>query len=456
VAFVVLGYLGPQELSLFLGSMRLPIHRLALLLMFCVAAVAFLRSRVIKLHLFDYAFLAFNLWVMFAYILHLGAGDGIEYGGSLALESFGSYFVARVFIRDEKSFRGALGFVFLAVLIAGAVALPESITGRHFIHETLHKLTGYYHPIAYEKRLGLTRAYSFFDHPIHLGTFCASLFALIWYSERRRVSKFVKTGLVAGATFLGLSSAPLLCLGVQGGLAGWDRVTRGVKGRAGITAFVIIGGYVILSLVATRNPFHILATGLTLDPGTGYYRVMIWTHGIQSVLQHPLLGIGLNDWVRPAWMFSSTVDAFWLVIAMTTGLPSLVFLCVGLVSLAMGVHKPRFPALDLRTKPVRLAWTFALIALSLAGFTVHYWNAIYGYFFFVCGMAGWMADDLLIRRGAQQMQRAHGSMRNHKSATGRENDGTVKPGRGDENYPSPVLPPSPLPRPVYAFPKNLS
>ena len=137
VAIVVLGYLGPQELSLFLGSMRLPIHRLALLLMFCVAATVFLRRRVIKLHGFDYAFLAFNLWTVFAYVIHMGAGDGIEYGGSLALESFASYFVARIFIRDEKSFRGALAFIFAAILIAGAVALPETLFGRHYVHEAL-------------------------------------------------------------------------------------------------------------------------------------------------------------------------------------------------------------------------------------------------------------------------------------------------------------------------------
>ena len=93
----------------------------------------------IKLHLFDYAFLAFNLWTILAYIIPLGVGDGIEYGGSLALESCGSYFVARVFIRDEKSFRGALGFIFLAILIAGVFALPESLFGRHFVHEALHK-----------------------------------------------------------------------------------------------------------------------------------------------------------------------------------------------------------------------------------------------------------------------------------------------------------------------------
>ena len=41
--------------------------------------------------------------------------------------------------------------------------------------------------------------------------------------------------LLGAATFLGLSSAPLLCLGLQGGLIGWERVTRGLprRGRGG-------------------------------------------------------------------------------------------------------------------------------------------------------------------------------------------------------------------------------
>ena len=458
IAVVVMGYLGPQELSLFLGSMRLPVHRITLIIMFSVAAVAFLRSRVIKLQLFDYAFFAFNGWTVLAYMAHLGTGDGIEYGGSLALESFGSYFVARIFIRDEKTFRGALGFIFIAVFITGAVALPEAILGKHFIHEILHKVTGYYHPISYEKRLGLTRAYSFFDHPIHMGTFCASIFALVWYSERSKTMKFAKSGFVAGATFLGLSSAPLLCVGVQGALLGWDRVTKGMKGRGAMTIALIVGGYTVLSLISTRNPFHILATGLTLDPWTGYYRVMIWSYGIDSVIQSPLLGIGLNDWARPAWMYSSTVDAFWLVIAMTTGMPAVFFVTLGIGSLLRNVHKARYRPLDVQSRPLRLAWTFALISLCLAGFTVHYWNAIFAYFFFICGIAGWMGDDMLIKRAAAQMQRgmpvAADEVDNDR---GHRGGGEINgPSRGQVNQPSPGRPVAPLPRPVYAFPRNLS
>ncbi len=453
VALCVLGYLGPQELSLFLGDIRLPVHRVVLLIMFCVAAYVFVTRRPIRLQVFDYAFLGFNLWTVMAYVTHMGAGPGIEYGGSLALESFGSYMIARIFIRDEKSFRGALSFIFLAVVIAGAAALPEAIWGSHFIHETLHKMTGYYHPVGYETRLGLTRAYSFFDHPIHLGTFCASIFALIWYSERRRGRKLIKSGIVAGSTFLGLSSAPLLCLGLQGGLIGWDRITTGMKSRAFLTLSALVAGYAVLSMLASRSPIQILATGLTLDPWTGYYRVMIWTYGLENVANNPFLGIGLSDWDRPYWMHSSTVDAFWLVIAMTTGLPAVFLLLTAILSMAWQVHRPRFGPLDAATRKLRLAWTFAIIALALAGCTVHYWNVIYAYFFFVCGMAGWMADGFLIKRAALVMQATHENDTKDANGAARRY-GDVVDGRtgrrGGDQRPLPV----PSPRPVYAFPNS--
>ena len=41
-----------------------------------------------------------------------------------------------------------------------------------------------------------------------------------------------------------------------------------------------------------------------------------------NVWKYPLLGIGLGEWERPAWMFSSTIDAFWLVIMIRTGVPA--------------------------------------------------------------------------------------------------------------------------------------
>ena len=54
------------------------------------------------------------------------------------------------------------------------------------------------------------RAYGTFDHPIHYGTFCAALLAQFWYATTSTMERRKRAVLLAGATFLGLSSAPIL------------------------------------------------------------------------------------------------------------------------------------------------------------------------------------------------------------------------------------------------------
>jgi hypothetical protein len=43
----------------------------------------------------------------------------------------------------------------------------------------------------------------------------------------------------------------------------------------------------------------------------------------------------------------------------------------------------------------------SLIALTLVGCTVHYWNVLYAFFFFFIGLAGWMADPVKVRATAR-------------------------------------------------------
>jgi hypothetical protein len=176
-------------------------------------------------------------------------------------------------------------------------------------------------------------------------------------------------------------------------LIGIERATRSIKGRVSLAVGVIGAAFVALSLVATRSPFALIATGFTLDPWTGYYRLLIWEHGLWNVWWNPWMGLGLNDWVRPDWMASPTVDAFWLVIAMRGGFPSFILLMAAIVFIARGVVVGmRGATRDGRT--LATGWMISLIALSLVGCTVHYWNVPYAYFFFFLGLGGCLADPL--------------------------------------------------------------
>ena len=64
----------------------------------------------------------------------------------------------------------------------------------------------------------------------------------------------INAALMAGATFLGLSSAPMLCLGLQGGMLTWEYVTRSIKSRMSLTLAGIAAVYVAMSPSRTARP----------------------------------------------------------------------------------------------------------------------------------------------------------------------------------------------------------
>ncbi|MCB1483977.1 MAG: hypothetical protein KDJ17_03695 [Hyphomicrobiaceae bacterium] len=402
VLLLIASFLCPTELSLYIAGLRFPPHRVALFILFPIAILRLASQNGLKVRGFDIFFILFNVWTVAIYMYHEGGQPGLVYGGSQALESLGGYLVARAWIRNEMELRATLKALGWAIFFAAMIALPETLLGQIFTHNILHQLTGYYHPIGVEQRLGLTRAYGVFDHPIHYGTFCATMAAMFWFAERTTAARFKKAGLLTAATVLGLSSAPLLCLGLQGGMLAWDKITRGFKARAKITLLIIVGLYIGASLVSTRGPIAIMATSMTLDPWTGFYRLQIWENGMNNVWMYPLTGLGLGEWERPDWMFSSTIDAFWLVIMIRTGLPALLLLVISLTLLFRAVNKRGLKSKDPKLRNMARGWTMSLIALSMVATTVHLWNVPFTFFFFFLGTAGWIADPVRVRVKAKK------------------------------------------------------
>lgn len=392
VWLLVASFLCPTELSLYLGGLRLPPHRVALLVLMPLALFRMISRRDPHVRSYDIFFLLYNVWTVAVFMHHQGQFEGLQFGGSLALESFASYVVARVYVRDAESFRGTVGVLVAAIAISGLIALPEAVLGIHYVHDVLKAITGYDHPIGHETRLFLTRAYGTFDHPIHLGTFCASVLALVWCATPQRRQRRSRIAIMIGSTLLAVSSAPILCLALQGILIGWDRVTRGIRMRVQLTLSIFVAFYIVATIIGTRSPLTIIATGFTIDSWTGFYRTIIWEWGLINVWANPWLGLGLAEWERPAWMFSSTVDAFWLLVMMRAGIPALAFMVVAIALLvrAVVVGAKRQP---IETRRIARGWIMSLIAISLVACTVHLWNAVYANFFFFLGLAGWIADS---------------------------------------------------------------
>ena len=403
VILLILSFLVPSELSLYLAGLRLPPHRVAVILLLPFAFYRLAAQRGMRLHAYDGLFLLYGWWTIFAYWLHSGM-EGAVFGGSVALESFGTYVVARAYVRTRDAMLSSVKVMLAAVAVAAAFALPETLLGQIFTHDFLQRLLGLPSTTIVEHRLHLTRAYSAFDHPIHYGSFCASMLALAWYANSRAWTRAQRIALISGATMLSLSSAPLLSAALQAALIVWEMATRGISGRTSITVALVLGLFFGVSLVATRSPFTIVATGFTLDPWTGYYRLQIWLHGFDSVLNNLWTGIGLAELERPEWMFSSTVDAYWLVTTMRTGLPSLVLQVLAIALLVRGVVKAQRRLWDRECRRIATGWLISLIALILIGVTVHYWNVVHAYMFFFLGLGGWLADP---KRNAQGLRTRH-------------------------------------------------
>lgn len=392
VVLVLLSFLSPTELSLYVEGLRLPPHRVALIALFPFALIRLVSRPDVRIRLYDVLFFLFGFMTVGVFVYHAGGHEGFVYGGSLALESVGAYVVARAYVRDHATMLATLHALFWTIVAAAVIALPETLLGQIFTHDLLAHLTGYVHPIGVETRAGLTRAYGTFDHPIHYGTFCAAMFALFVYAERTTTSARKLTVFFVLATSLGLSSAPLLCLGLQAGMIVWETASRGVPSRTTLTLAVLTGLYIGFSMFSNRSPIAFVATGMTFDPWTGFYRLQIWEHGMNNVWANPWTGIGLAEWERPWWMVSSTVDAFWLVVTMRQGIPAFLVLALAIVLLGRAVVKRSSRNPDLRMRKLMQGWMMSLIALCLIGATVHYWNVLYAYFFFFLGLGGALAD----------------------------------------------------------------
>jgi hypothetical protein len=394
VALFFFAMMFPTSVSVNAGSMRLSLFRVVLIIMFLPMLWALFSGRNLKPNIFDALVLGHAAWALLALINWGGLVQGIESGGIYIVEAVGAYLVGRVYIR------GLVDFTAFAKLFVGSVAvmvlftLPEALSSNHFLYNGFAAATGAPPAPYIEKRMGLARAFGTFDHPILYGVFSAAAFSLAYFMVAgRRLTNFrgmIMVLAVSLATFLSASGGPYLVLIMQIFVATWERVLTGVQGRwkALLALFLLV--YLWIDLMTTRTPFHVFITYFTFSAQSSYNRILIFTYGTAEVARHPLLGIGMGDWIRPPWM-SDSMDNFWLLIAVRYGLPALAMLVALMVGLVVAVaNRPDFPP---AWRNARHAWAFGLFGMAVVGGTVHLWNALFVLFMFMIGSGVWMYDS---------------------------------------------------------------
>lgn len=343
------------------------------------------------------------LWTDVLFVLHVSwsavamainnPAKVVENIGSTGVEFLGGYLIARACIRDRSDFIALCKFLGIAVLVLFPFTLFESLTGRNLIIDFLRKIP-MIRPNNYgfaEPRFGLERAQTVLLHPIHFGMFCSIAFSLtvlglkdIIGSTRRLVS-----GAIIGfSTFLSLSSGAFLSLMMQLFLIAWAWVFRNNRRPWFILVGLCVLAYIVVDLLSNRGPLQVFFSYATFSPATAYWRGIIFTWGMKNVWANPLFGLGLNDWVRPFFMYSGSMDNFWLVMAVRFGIPGFLTLAIGYGYMLFRVGKRSFTA-DAQLAQMRRAWMFTFVGLTFTLCTVHVWTSIYSFVFFMLGSGAW-------------------------------------------------------------------
>lgn len=386
----------PPEIQFKIGTLRLSPYRIVLLLAFLPCAVDLVGGRLGRVCLADVALIVHALWVFITMALHHGFQQGLETGGIYTVESFGAYLLARRCVRDVKTFRGTIATLTLIIFVMSVLAAFESFTGRHVIREAARMVFGGPPLGDISTRFGLARAFVTLEHPILYGVVCSSVLAPVILSLPPAAAgyvRWVRGMIICTATFFSLSAGPMAGLASQIYAIIYEALTRRlhVRRRWLVLVGLVVLAYVFVDMASNRPPVHVALYYLTFSRATAYNRLLIWEYGSAEALRHPLIGIGFNDWVRPAWMSrSGSMDNFWLVCAVRYGMLGFISVAVAMLYLLYALVAKQLQGVEAR---IRAGWVIALFSLFFAGCTVHFWNALFAYFFFFLGLTVWLATD---------------------------------------------------------------
>jgi hypothetical protein len=385
---------------IFIGSLRMSLYRIILLVMVLPCLGMWLSGKAGRIRTADIALLLFSLWCTLSYIVINGMALSVQPSGIIFIETLGPYLLARCYIRDSDDFYNVIQLLFRIVVFLFPFAILEFLSGQN----TLRQLFAAIFPTFSDTmpaRSGLTRVQVVFDHPILFGLCTGGIFALVHLVLGYKEAFFqrtLRTGVVGATSILSLSSGPLIGVIVQVLLLSWNHLLGAIKIRWEILVGLLVLIVVATEVAANRSALDIMISYFLFDPGSYWYRLMIFTYSWTSAMNHPLFGVGMNVWERPEWMGDS-IDNFWLALAVPHGLPAMCMMLLAFFSLflAVGFRK----GLDDKTTEYRTAFLISMAAFFLVAWTAAFWDAAYVLFLFLMGSGVWILDVKSKDRAAQ-------------------------------------------------------
>lgn len=421
-----LAILLPEQFSLKTGSITLTPFKVIMILIFIPALMRFMKE--CKPNWLDGMFFAYVFYTVLCVMINRGA-KGIEIGGDFLMETLVVYLVVRSCLTSLGRIKSAIRMLIGIMAVLGVLAIPEAVFHNRFLQDIPAAITGVVKGQNREIRLGMIRASSTFKHTILFGVACSALVVYTWVL-RRSLGNGVKymAGILAGV-FFSLSSAALLMGVLALGFLTAERYTRKVKKRGLIVLVAVLAVFIILSMVSNRGPVKLFISFMTLNTGTGYYRLMIWNNVVDDILRNPIFGMRPELWTRPGWMTGS-IDNHWVMVALTGGLPALSFLTVFVFSTGNRILKMKMPGVPepddtadatgrtaQRSKPgsdidpnmprfkldLRNGWVLSMIIIGFGGATVFFFGQMAPLFTFHLALGTAL---LALDQNADTMQRA--------------------------------------------------
>jgi hypothetical protein len=377
---------------IFIGPLRMSVYRFVLLVMVLPCLGMWMAGKAGRIRTADIALLLFSLWCALSLIVIHGMALAVQPAGILLIETLGPYLLARCYIRNADDFYNVVHLLFKIVVFLLPFAILELISGQNLSRELFRAIlpTESFHPML--PRLGLTRVQSVFDHPIEFGVFTGSIVALvhsvIGYQQSFAQRTF-RTGIVGATSILSLSSGPMISMVVQWVLLSGNWLARAMKIPWKMLTGCLILIVLTIEMFANRSLPELVSSFLTLDETSYWFRLVIWHYGSASALNHPIFGVGMNEWERPDWMPSS-IDNFLLLHAIRYGLPAPFLLLLVFLSLFVAVGRKK--GLDDKIKEYRMAFLVTMVGFLLVGWTVHFWGVVYVLLMFLMGSGVWIID----------------------------------------------------------------
>lgn len=397
------GFLGILPLLL-LASFLLPImipigplllmpHRVVLIFAFFPLMWKLLSGQSGSVLKIDQALLFSAFWATIAIFLSKGTGaaagaNPVEAAGIYWVEFIGAYLVGRVCIRSVDGFTRFAKFFAIIVLFLLPFALFEAILHRPIL---LNLIPNSIAPSDAGIRWGLRRVQATFAHPILFGVFVSSAFGLFWYALRPAFFRVTGTFAALITTILSLSTGALISIVMQACFILWESATNRFNWRWRLFSGLAVTAYVAIDLLSNRSPFHVLVTYASFNSGSAYSRILIWGWGVENVAAHPWFGLGMDaiNWARPSWK-SASADNFWLLNAMTYGLPSVITFMGAVLLIVRQVARTTFT--DPIVRGCQAGFLTSAGGIIIAGGTVHYWHAMLAFIMFFFGTGVWMIN----------------------------------------------------------------